>query len=146
MKKPQKRATEPKGKWAQYDEFDGIDLSFPWLVICLILLGIGVILCFTSIIVGGVWCGVMITYLYRLIRNHFRQKKLEGDEVVDEEEKPPYHIMVAMEQERKQAEIKAQEQAEYRAKLMDQLEEQKKSGLIGQKEYDRRRKELLQED
>ena len=142
MKKPQKRATEPKGKWAQYDEFDGIDLSFPWLVICLILLGIGMILCFTSIIVGGVWCGVMIAYLYRLIRDHFRQKKLEGDEVI-EEEKPPYHILMAMEQERKEAEAKAQEEEAQKAKALAQLEEQKKSGLIGQKEYNRLREDLL---
>ena len=142
FKKKQKRGTDGYGKWDKYDDFE-VDLSFSWFGLCVFTLILGLFVVLPRVpVVGIIWVVSETIYLFKKIRETIKNKIRDYKEVV-EEEKPPYHIQLAMEQERKEAEERAKLEAELREKKLAELEKQKESSLISEKEYRTRRKELI---
>ena len=142
MAKKKKRGSDGYGSWNKFDDFE-TEMSFSWLVLTLVALAIGIFIVIPRVPpLGIVWVIANVIYLFKKIREVLFQKKLERDEVV-EEEKVPYHVQVAREQERREAEAKAAEQAQWVEQKLKQLEEQKESGLISRREYESRRQDLL---
>jgi len=145
MKPKRKRGTDGYGSWSRYDDFE-VDLSFSWLMLTLVTLAIGIFIMTPRVpIVGVPWVIANVIYLFKKIRDVFIQRRLDREEPV-EEEKVPYHIQLAREEERKAAEARSRERADRAEKELARLEEHKNAGLISRQEYDRRRQELLDEN